>query len=67
MENVDSMIPSLSEIIQLKNQGYTQQEVADEYNTTKYYVQQKLRSSGVSWGRVGYRKSRKWIDVNQGT
>ena len=48
------MIPSLSEIIQLKNQGYTQQEVADEYNTTKYYVQQKLRSSGVSWGRVGY-------------
>lgn len=53
------MIPSLSEIIQLKNQGYTQQEVADEYNTTKYYVQQKLRSSGVSWGRVGYRKSRK--------
>lgn len=59
MENVDSMIPSLSEIIQLKNQGYTQQEVADEYNTTKYYVQQKLRSSGVSWGRVGYRKSRK--------
>jgi hypothetical protein len=51
-------MPTISEIILLKNQGYTQQQVADVYNTTKYNIQNQLRQSGISWGRIGYRKSK---------